>query len=47
MFIGTLMLVICTLDPASSNASIALSGKNLSFMYLSVSITQAFIASAV
>ena len=44
--LGTSILVIWTLDPASSIASIALSGKFLSFIYLSVKFTQAFIASS-
>ena len=36
-----------TIEPASSIASIALSGRDLSAMYLSVSLTQASIASSV
>ncbi len=44
---GTLILVIWTLDPTSSKASIALSGKCLSEIYLSVSSTHDFIASGV
>ncbi|CAI8339005.1 MAG: Uncharacterised protein [Flavobacteriaceae bacterium] len=44
---GTTILLRCTLDPASSNASIALSGRNLSVMYLLVSFTHASIASLV
>ena len=41
IFFGTSIFVIWTLDPASSIASIALSGKNLSEMYLSVNLTHA------
>ena len=44
---GTSIFVMWTLDPASSKASIALSGKKRSDMYLSVSFTQASIASSV
>src|SRR5690606_13964138 len=44
---GTSILVICTREPASSRASMALSGKNLSVIYLLVSFTQASIASGV
>ena len=46
-FLETLMLVICTLEPASSNASMALSGKNLSVIYLFVKWTHALTASSV
>ena len=45
--LGTIILFKWTLDPASSNASIALSGRNLSVIYLLVSLTQAEIASSV
>ena len=41
------MLVMCTLEPASSIASIALSGRKRSETYLSVNFTQAIIASSV
>ena len=41
------MFVIWTLDPASSIASIALSGRFLSLIYLSVNFTHASIASSV
>ena len=41
IFFGTSILVIWTLDPASSIASIALSGRNLSEIYLSVNFTHA------
>ena len=44
---GTFMFIMCALEPASSSASIALSGKHLSVMYLSVRRTHAFIASGV
>jgi len=44
---GTTMFEIWTLAPASSKASIALSGKCLSDIYLTVKSTQAAIASGV
>ena len=44
---GTSKLVKCTLEPASSKASIALSGKCLSVIYLEVSFTHARSASSV
>ena len=44
---GTSILVICTREPASSKASIALSGKKRSVKYLLVNFTQASIASSV
>ena len=44
---GTSMLVICTLDPASSKASMALSGRKRSDIYRLVSFTQARMASSV
>ena len=47
IFSGTSILVMCTRDPASSIASIALSGKFRSFTYLSVNLTQASIADSV
>ena len=47
IFSGTSMLVICTLEPASSIASIALSGKLRSLTYLSVNLTHASIAESV
>ena len=47
IFSGTFIWEICTLAPASSIASSALSGKNLSEIYLIVSFTQASIASGV
>ena len=43
---GTSILIIWTLDPASSNASIALSGKYLSVIYLDVNFTHARRASS-
>ena len=47
MCFGTSMFVKWTLEPASSSASIALSGKCRSVMYLDVNLTQAAIASSV
>ena len=47
IFWGTFILLIWTLDPASSRASIALSGRNLSVTYLLVKSTHAFKASSV
>ena len=47
MFLGTVILLIWTLEPASSKASIALSGKNLSETYLKVNSTHALSASSV
>ena len=44
---GTLTEPMCTRDPASSRASMALSGKQRSVIYLSVRRTQASIASGV
>ena len=44
---GTSILFIWALDPASSRASIALSGRNLSVIYLWLSSTQAINASSV
>ena len=44
---GTTILVIWILEPASSKASMALSGKYLSVIYLFVNLTQASIASSV
>ena len=45
IFLGTLSLNMCERAPASSSISIALSGKNLSVIYLSDKWTQASIAS--
>ena len=45
--LGTSILIIWTREPDSSKASIALSGRNRSVMYLLVSFTQASIASGV
>ncbi len=47
IFLGTSMLVMWTREPASSIASIALSGKKRSDMYRLVNLTQASIASGV
>ena len=47
IFSGTLILVMCTREPASSMASMALSGKLRSLIYLSVRLTQASRASGV
>ena len=44
---GTSIFVMWTLEPASSIASMALSGRFLSFIYLSVNLTHASIASSV
>ena len=46
IFCGTLIFKMCALEPASSKTSMALSGKNLSVIYLSAKYTHARIASS-